>query len=114
VYFLQKNFIPRNILLTLGIIIKTLRLTMSSSKTVLELCQIADTPVHELEKLLGLLDIGKKHETNHRVRILAVCSMEVYDKKRKLFRPCKSRPLKGQEMCCSHTRQRENQLELRE
>jgi hypothetical protein len=87
---------------------------MSSSKTVLELCQIADTPVHELEKLLGLLDIGKKHETNHRVRILAVCSMEVYDKKRKLFRPCKSRPLKGREMCCSHTRQRENQLELRE
>ena len=86
---------------------------MSSSKTVLELCQIADTPVYELEKLLGLLDIGKKHETNHRVRILAVCSRgDVYDKKRKLFRPCKSRPLKGREMCYSHTRQRENQLEL--
>jgi hypothetical protein len=85
---------------------------MSDSKTVLELCQIAHTQVHELEKLLGLLVIGKKDETKHRVRIVAMCSMEVYDKKRKLFRPCKSRPLKGREMCCSHTRQRENQLEM--
>ena len=102
---MQKILIPKNILLYLVEIIKELFLTMNSSKTVLDLCQIVEMDVCQLEKISECLNVeGKKQH----VRILSVCPMEVWDIRRKVWRRCKSRPMKGQEMCSSHTRQLKN------
>ncbi len=72
---------------------------------VMKLCETIDDGVYDLAELLGSLTFEK---IPRRVKIFTVCSMEVFDKKRKKWRPCKSHPMRGMKVCSSHIKKLEN------
>jgi len=71
----------------------------------MKLCETIDDGVYDLSELLGSLTIEK---IPRRVKIFTVCSMEVFDKKRKMWRPCKSHPKRDMKVCSSHIKKLEN------
>ena len=70
-----------------------------------KLCETMDDGVYDLAELLGSMTF---HKIPRRVKICTVCSMEVFDKKRKRWRPCKSHPMRGMKVCASHIKKLEN------